>query len=208
MKVRMVLQELLEDPAIEKTFHYGCTDVTKLAELEELTVREFTHDTNMSEFLRFSDKKAYGLDVLAEQRFPQFSGWKMLIVKEMMEAHRLVDYKEAVKLPAIFNQSLDAQMKYLSRKKLYHIRHCSLETLRLYNGADCDVGKRLEIENKKHVPPALMRLYIDLSFVLQKMETRGPYFDYRTVFFFWLAILYPHKVRTYSLRKASEVTWR
>jgi DNA polymerase I-like protein with 3'-5' exonuclease and polymerase domains len=54
----------------------------------------------------------------------------------------------------------------------------SLETLRLYNGADCDVTKRIEIANKKHVPQALMQIYIDLSYILYRMEPNGPDLDY------------------------------
>ena len=188
--VRTVVTELLQDRNIDKALHYGCSDVTKLLELEGIIVRSFTHDTNLSEYLRFSDKKQYGLDIIGEQRFPEFSGWKLLVVPEMMKAYgdRLIK-EGATKLPAIFHGALSAQAKFLNRKKAYHLKYCSLETLRLYNGGDCDVTKRIEISNRKHVPPALMHLYIDLSFVLQSMEPNGPLFDFEQ--HEKLAIIYP-----------------
>jgi uracil-DNA glycosylase family 4 len=188
--VRRVVTELLQDPDIDKAMHYGCTDTTKLLEVEGIIVRGFSHDTNLSEYLRFSDKKQYGLDIIGEQRFPEFSGWKLMVVPEMMKAYgeKLIQ-EGATKLPAVFNGSLDAQAKFISNKKQYHLKYCSLETLRLYNGGDCDVTKRIEKTNKKHVPQALMDLYIDLSFVLQSMEPRGPLFDFNQ--HDKLAIIYP-----------------
>ena len=188
--VRTVVTELLQDKDVDKAMHYGCTDTTKLLEVEGIIVKSFTHDTNLSEYLRFSDKKQYGLDIIGEQRFPEFSGWKLLVVPEMMKAYGDQLIKEgATKLPAVFNGALDAQAKFLSNKKQYHLKYCSLETLRLYNGGDCDVTKRIERSNKKHIPQALMDLYIDLSFVLQSMEPKGPLFDFDQ--HDKLAIIYP-----------------
>ena len=190
--VKNVATALLEDPEVEKAMHYGCSDTAKLRELESIRVRGFTHDTNLSEYLRFSDKKQYGLDALAESRFPQFSGYKQIIVPEMMEAHKkdlLTQGK--TKLPAICTSTLGAQQNYISNHKLYSLLLCSLETLRLYNGGDADLTKRLEVSNRKHVSPELMKLYIDLSYVLYKMEPNGPLFDYEQCE--KLALVYPHK---------------
>lgn len=84
-KVQAVAKEILENPEIEKSFQYGCSDITKLQEWEHIEVRGFTHDTNYSEWLRFPDDKSYGLDKIAERRFPEFSGYKAVIVKELID---------------------------------------------------------------------------------------------------------------------------
>lgn len=179
-KVKAVAARLLEDETVRKAMQYGCSDVSKLLDLEEITVRGYDHDTNLSEYLRFSDKKAYGLEAIAEQRFPEFSGYKLIVVPELMNpAQRKLEREEPdKKLPKIFTSDLSAQSKWLSKTNQYHLRYLSLETLRLYNGGDSILTKRIEIDNKKHVPQALMSLYIDLSFLLYDMEPNGPLFDY------------------------------
>ncbi len=193
-EVRAIAVRLLEDEAVKLAMHYGCSDVNKLAELENITVTGYTHDTNLSEYLRFSDQKSYGLDAITERRFPQFSGYKLIIVPEMIQAAEQKWFKanpDKKKSPAVFRSTPQAQLTYLERNKQYHLRHVSLETLRLYNGADCDVTKRLEVDNRKHVPQNLMSLYIDLSFVLYDMEPNGPLFDYEQ--HEKLAVIYPFK---------------
>lgn len=194
IEVRAIAVRILQDEAVKKVMHYGCSDWNKLAELEDIIVAGYTHDTNLSEYLRFSDQKSYGLDAITERRFPQFSGYKLLPVPEMMAAAEQVwlkEHPEKKKSPAVFRATLQAQLTYLERNKGYHLRHVSLETLRLYNGGDCDITKRLEVDNRKHVPQALMSLYIDLSFVLYDMEPNGPQFDYEQ--FEKLAFVYPSK---------------
>lgn len=164
-----VAKSILEDSDVHKGAHYGCSDVTKCKELANIDVKTFDHDTLFSEYLRFSDKRKYGLDELMETRFPEFSGYSMVIVEEMLAG---VDVPAPVKTP-------EARYKYLNDNNLFDIAKLSLDTLRLYNGADCDLCKRLESQNKKHVPQALMQLYIDLSFVLMLMEPNGPVFDFQ-----------------------------
>lgn len=187
-----IAQRIIEDGKIKKVLQYGCTDTTSLKKHENVRLRGFTHDTNLSEYLRFTDKKAYGLSAIAEARFPQFSGYKLITVPELMAAalrEWQAENPDKPKVPAIFRQDIQKQDSYIQRKKLVHYRHLSLETLRLYNGADAHLCKLIEISNKKHVKPALMRLYIDLSFILLAMEPKGPYFDFEQ--HEKLAILYP-----------------
>ena len=49
----------------------------------------------------------------------------------------------------------------------------------LYNGADCDITKRIEIRTRKRVKLPLMHVYRDAAVILAKMEKDGPLFDYR-----------------------------
>jgi len=179
-----VVRRLCEDPAIVKAAHYGCSDVMALAEYEDIHVKGYRrggHDTNLSEFLRFSDERSYGLSAVAERRFPKFSGYGMLIIPELMTAAKKKLEKAGTKLPKPFNGTVQAQENWVygaGKDVALHLRHLSLDTLRLYNGADCDLGKRIESGNRKHVPQNLMDLYIDLGFVLSQMETNGPLYDY------------------------------
>jgi uracil-DNA glycosylase family 4 len=159
---------ILEAEYIQLAFHYGCSDVEKLK--ASVAVAGYTHDTLLSEWMRLSDKKSYGLDAIAEARFPRFTGYKFIVTTDML---RGVSIK-----PAPSNSQPEALYKYIEKFSLFDIRKLSLETLRLYNGADCDLTKRIEVSNKKYVPQALMNLYIDLNFVLYRMERNGPLFDY------------------------------
>lgn len=51
-----------------------------------------------------------------------------------------------------------------------------LAVMRLYNGADCDVTLRLQHLTKQWDGP-LLRTYRDVAYILDDMQTRGPYFD-------------------------------
>jgi uracil-DNA glycosylase family 4 len=171
--VKAVAKRILEDPLIKQAYHYGCTDVTKLLELEGIRVptEAYDHDTNCSEYIRFPDKRAYGLEAIAESRFPEFSGYKNIIIPDLIAAAKDVP-------PSIQRAPLDAQAKYVKKKGLMKVAVLPLEKLRVYNGTDCILTKRIEVSNKKYVPQALLKLYIDLNHILYRMEPNGPLFDY------------------------------
>lgn len=167
-----VAQRILENPEIKKVFHYGCSDVSVL-EKAQVKVRGYTWDTNFSEYLWYPDAKAYGLGEVAERRFQQFSGYKSIIVDDLFDA-----IPAEVKVPsAVLRGSYQSKVDWLVSHDQFHLSRLRPDTLRLYNGADCDLTKRIEIDLKKKVPQALVRLYIDLSFVLKAMEANGPWFD-------------------------------
>lgn len=188
LAVRYVLEKLLGDSKIEKALQYGCSDVAKLWKQAHIRVRGWTHDTMLSEYLRWSDRKAYGLVAIYTARFPMFSGYEMVVVDEMLQG---VDVP-----PKIANGSLEERYKFLEGSKLFSIAKLSIETLTLYNGGDCDLTKRIEMDNKKHISSALMRLYIDLSRLLYKMEPQGPLFDYTQAE--KLEKVYPSRARYYK----------
>ena len=178
-------KELLEDGTIRKAAHNGCSDCNALREYEGIEVAGYDFDTLLSEFLHMSDKFSYGLSAVAERRYPKFSGYGLIIVPEMMAAAKkqwIKEHPDDKKIPKIYDSPVAAQETWLygggEGKKALHFRHISLETMRLYNGADCDLAKRIEVANKKHVPDALMGLYVDLSFLLVEMEKQGPFYDF------------------------------
>ena len=49
----------------------------------------------------------------------------------------------------------------------------------VYNGADCDVTKRVEVSTRERSNPALMHVYIDSSYLTARMEKDGPLLDYK-----------------------------
>jgi uracil-DNA glycosylase family 4 len=176
--VRNVAIGLLQDGKVKKALQFGCSDVLSLRK-DGIEVKGFDWDTYISEYLWYPDAKAYGLEAIAERRYPQFSGYKHIILQDLLDG-----LPEDVKVPtAVKNAGAAAQLKWLSKNGHYHLSRLKPETLRLYNGADADLTKRLEIDGKKYVDSAgrglqpLVRMYIDLSFVLKMMELHGPYFD-------------------------------
>jgi DNA polymerase I-like protein with 3'-5' exonuclease and polymerase domains len=166
--------------------------VVKLRAIEGIEVTGFTHDTNLSEYLRFSDVKAYGLENTAERRFPRFSGYKTVIVD---------DLSAGVEMSAKLRTAGD-KYKFLSDNGYFHMSRLSLETLRLYNGGDADLTKRIETGNKKYIPQSLMSMYIDFSFLLQEMEPQGPFFDYEQ--HAKLSELYPYMEKKLRLKSQEE----
>lgn len=190
--VLSVIRSILQDEAHEFSYQYGCSDVTKLIEWEGIIPVNFTHDTNLSEYLCYSDKKAYGLEAIAEARFPEFSGYGAVIAQDMLVSRierREIPLKNGKLKEKHFVGDLvvpdkirlgDAgvQTNFIYSKKLVDMRLLSLETLRLYNGGDCILTKRIELSNRKGVSDSLMKLYIDASFLLYEMEPNGPLFDY------------------------------
>jgi len=170
-KVQLIAKRLLENPKIKKALHFGCSDDVKLEKYAGIKMQGFVHDTNKSEYLRFSDAREYGLDAIAERRFPEFTGYKYIVVNEMLAMVPDVPKR-------VLNGTLEGKYTYLDRHRLFNVGKLSMETLRLYNGADCDLTKRLDIDNYKHVSKPLLRIYMDLSYVLQRMEPNGPWFDY------------------------------
>jgi len=163
---------ILKNAAVRKVMHYGCTDDTYLKQAH-FDVAGYDWDTNFSEYLHYPDEKAFGLESIAERRFQQFSGYKSIIIKDLMEA-----LDEGIKVPtAVSNGNAEAKMKWMSKVGQYKLSRLKPETLRLYNGGDADLTKRIEVDTKNKVSPALVRLYMDLSYVLCDMEQNGPWFD-------------------------------
>lgn len=170
--VSVVLRSLLEDPKVLKAFHYGCSDGDELQRMAGIELHGYVEDTYIKEYLRFLDAREYGLEAISNTRFLQFAGYKYLIADEML--------KGVLDVPArILNGTPKMKYDYVSQHGLFHMSKVSLDTLRLYNGADSDLTKRLQVDGKKApISPALQKLYIDLNFVLRRMEPNGPDFDY------------------------------
>lgn len=144
-----VVREILEDPKIKKGFQHGSYDVGKIRKLDGIEVRGYDHDTQYSEYLRFSNRKAYGLAAIADVRFREFAGYKEILEPWKDEKTGMADLW---KVPP--------------------------ETLVIYNGADCDLTKRIEEDNDGKVDQELLQVFIKVAVTLAKMEENGPIFDW------------------------------
>jgi DNA polymerase I len=122
--------------------------VWKLKKLLGIVVKGFVHDTYLSEYLRFSGRKSYGLETIADIRFREFAGYKGI----------LDPYK-------------DKETKFAN---MYTV---PIAVEEMYNGADCDLTKRVQMSNKGKYNEALLQCMMRVAPVLARMENKGPWLD-------------------------------
>jgi uracil-DNA glycosylase family 4 len=145
-KMAMV-KGILENAEIQKAMQHGSHETEKLRELYGIIIRGYTHDTEYSEYLRFSNRRAFGLEAIADLRFREFAGYKGI----------LDPYKDDT--------------------GWIHFRKVPPKTIVVYNGADCDLTKRIERDNKDKVNQELMQVYMRAAIPLAYMEMHGPWLD-------------------------------
>jgi DNA polymerase I-like protein with 3'-5' exonuclease and polymerase domains len=157
-KLFKLVKKLLRDKRIKKTFHHGCSDVSESKALMGVDTKGFEIDTEHAAYFFDSDMKKYGLTAIADRWFPEFSGYKEITMPEALP--KGVDYKKG------------------RSAGMLHYGQVPIKKLALYNCADVDMGKRIELKVKKHVSIPLLKVYRDVSFIIDKMEDDGPYLDY------------------------------
>jgi uracil-DNA glycosylase family 4 len=144
------ISEILENPEIKKAFQNGVYDVWKLWKLVRVKVKGFVHDTMLSEYLRYSGRKAFGLEATSDIRFREFAGYKGILDK----------YRDP-------------------KTGLANLWIVPMKVIRLYNGADCDLTKRIQRSNKGKINESLLKVLIYVAPVLAKMELEaGPLLDF------------------------------
>jgi uracil-DNA glycosylase family 4 len=157
--VKKYTKLLLTDKKIKKIFHHGCSDVPATYRIYGWKIRGFDYDSELGAYFFDSSIKAYGLSRLAERWFPEFAGYKEVTMPEALPPGE--DYKKGRKLGTL------------------DYSRVPINKLVLYNGADCDLSKRIEQMTKGVVNKPLMSVYIDASFTIDEMQHRGPMLDYR-----------------------------
>jgi len=146
-KVKKILCEMLGDKRIRKTMHYGVSDTEAIQNLLNTTVKGFSRDTNYTSYLKNPDWRSHSLDAQSKERCQEFVGYK-----EMIEP---------------FIRAPDGTVNYA---------RIPLSVMRLYNGADCDLTKRVDIATSD-VNKALAETYMHASFITTRMERTGPWLD-------------------------------
>jgi len=178
--IRRMVKRLLTKSKFKKLFHHGSYDVPRTKELLGYTVRGYDYDTNFSEFFSYVDvppPRSYALANIAHRRFPQFAGYKTITAPECFTKPFLDSLPKNSKL------TLDAKYEMARKKGGRNMNYALVpwKKMVLYNGADNDLQKRLEVttRNNGRVPMPLMHVYMDASFVLDRMEKDdSPFFDY------------------------------
>ena len=166
------VQKLLEDENILKIFHHGSYDYLELKK-HGITVNGFDYDTEIGEYFYNPDAKAFGLQAIVDRRFPEFTGYKEVMAPEAMTPEYLATLSKNTKL------TISRQFDLAKKKGELNFALVPWKKTVLYNGADCDVSKRIEITTRKSVRLPLMHVYRDAGIILSEMEKNGPLFDYR-----------------------------
>lgn len=155
--IRKIVHWLLTQATHKKTFHHGTSDIEELRDLENIEVKGYDFDTEYAEYIADPSKYAYGLKSIANRNLTNFKGYENVLWPEAVPEGMTV--KEGKK------------------GQEFHLAKVPLQKFVLYNGADCDVTKRVELGTKDNISVPLMRVYRDAAFVLEEMEEFGPLLD-------------------------------
>lgn len=160
---RKLVIKLLTNHRIKKSAHYGISDVDATQKLLRVRVRGYKTDTLLAAYFYDPDAKAYGLEKLSERMYPDFMGYKNIRWPEAFtkKFRRIVEKR---KLP------LDLAGETAMQTHQMNLARLPWKKMLLYNGADCDLEKRIEVGTRSHVNPPLMGIYKDASYILFKME--------------------------------------
>jgi uracil-DNA glycosylase family 4 len=173
--IKKICKKIIENPEIKKLMQHGSSDEREFRKLFDAKIHGYDYDTEYAEYLLNPNQKAYGLAKVAEVRFPRFVGYKVMIIPSAIPKGWGVGDKKS---EAILKLPLAQQYDKLKKKGIFRFSQIPINVMRLYNGADCDLTKRMEVTGKKKVPMRLLTIYKDAAFVLDKMEGNGPFFDY------------------------------
>lgn len=168
----IVVKKLLSDPTVKKVFHHGSYDAREIAKKIGIKLRGYDYDTEYAAYFYDPDAKAYGLQAIVERMMPEFFGYKEIVVPEAFTQAFLA------KLPKKSTVPLVKRYKAARKQNALNFAQLPWPKMVLYNGADCDVTKSIEIKTKKRVNMSLMHIYMDAGFLMAEMEKRGPWFDY------------------------------
>lgn len=137
----LMVKRVLESRQILKVLQHGTYDCGAARDLLGITMRGYDVDSQYASYLRWSYRKTYSLESMAQSYFTEFGDYKDLVAGEENLAEVL------------------------------------LATLVLYNCADADLTKRIEVVTAPEISLPLLRVYTDAARVLDQMEQRGPILD-------------------------------
>lgn len=170
---RKIVRRILSSSHFKKALHHGSADSQMGRSLVGCPLNGYDYDTEYGEYFKFPDAKSYGLTAIANRRFPEFAGYKEIIVPDALT--------DVVRQSKKIDKLNPAQLLDLGRRTTGGMNYALIpwKKMLLYNGADCDLTKRVELSTDGSAPHALMRVYRDAGFVLDGMEKDGPLFDYK-----------------------------
>jgi len=161
---KRLVKRLLQNKNIRKSAHYGVSDFNAVVRLLHGNVAAYEYDTLLGEYFRDPDAKAYGLDKIAERRFPDFMGYKDIRWPEAYTE----DYRKKIEGKKI---SVEQAGETAETTQKMNLARLSWKKMVIYNGADCHLECLVDHSTRKYVNQPLMGVYRDASFVLHRMET-------------------------------------
>ena len=172
------VRRLFTSGRISKGFHYGISDTDAIQRLLGVTVRKFDYDTFLASYFADPNAKKYGLAAIAARSYPEFLDYKSIEGPDAFtpEFKQLLEDKKYARLGLAKQINLAR-----SKRNALNLARMPWKHMVLYNGADCDLEKRVELDTKKFVNHPLMQVYIQAAYVLHKMEKDKrcqPIFDY------------------------------
>lgn len=170
-RIREIVCSLIEDPKIRKALHHGSYDDPEIRALLQSVLRGYDFDTNYSEFLVNPGKGSYGLEEIAFRRYPQFAGYKMIRFPEGFKVAEIDCGKTK-------NPTPEQLVKLGMKQGKMNLLRMPWKKMVLYNGADCDVTKRIELDTRNRVHMPLMKVYKDAAYTVDSMEKHGPLLDF------------------------------
>lgn len=168
-KVRRVLKYLLEHLHL-KTMQHGDYDARQFRRFLDADIQGFDYDTNYGEYINDPRQHEYNLTAMVNRKIPEFAGYKDIVIDAVPKGMTVEEGRDIGE---------------------FHLAKVPLKKLVLYNGADCDVTKQLEMGSKDSVPLPLVRVYTDAAFAVEEMQKFGPLLDYDH--YAKMALIYPKK---------------
>lgn len=184
-----LVKKILRRADIRKCFHHGSYDTKSSREVLGISVRGYDYDTNYAEYLYDPPgggfkRKSYKLDRIADRHFPSFAGYKEIIAPESFTDLFLRTLPKKTRL-AIKRRELDGlplgQLVDNAKKIKNGINLARLpwKKMVMYNGADNDLTKRIEVRTREEVNLPLVHVFRDAAYILDDMEANPPLFDYK-----------------------------
>lgn len=158
-----LVRKLLQNKHIKKCAHYGVSDFNAVKDQLGFEVKRYEYDTLLGEYFRDPDAKAYGLEKVAERRFPDFMGYKDIRWPEGYTE----EYRKKIEGKKI---TLERAGEVASTTGKMNLARLPWKKMVLYNGADDHLEFLVHASTKKYVNPPLMAVYRDASFILHQME--------------------------------------
>lgn len=156
--VRAAVKRLLETDC-GKSMHHGSYDDGRFLREFGSRARNYDCDTELADYLdRPATGQSYSLLAVTGRRYPDFAGYKELVSAAVPEGMTIEEGRRAGE---------------------FHLARVPLERVVQYNGCDCHVTARIERDTRERVPPALMRVYTEAAFTLDRMQRFGPLLDFR-----------------------------
>lgn len=163
-----IFEQIFTDPNIRFGAHHSVHDAPGIKKLMGIKIANLDFDTEYAEYIRYSNRRSYSLAEIAEVRFPKYAGYKDII-----------------------KQYITTDKKGWDPDRNFD--NIPYKIMTIYNGADCSLAKEIERSTGPKVNMALLHVYMDAAFIIDRMQQVGPKLDYK--YYDVVEAILPHKVK-------------